>query len=214
MNNIQALHILKCAIEILNEDVTELKQIFKGIESSITNEKIKNAFKSYNFGQTLLLADEELLRKSEFKKYYFLRDLEKFSNIQINTPYTIDEIKSLLRVSVLNFCSVKDVSDNVLSYVRHWDNNRRISVTMDRELMEKLKTDRTTLFTVSLSTKDAKLGYYIQLTFFEYHLPIDSGYDDWDSDSESSYYDYEDADEFSLWAGFDGDVEAWRGHYL
>lgn len=213
MNKNEALYIIKSAVETQdNISPVNFKRIISTLREFIGDEKILQAVDQRNWGETLTLIDNFLFTQTKFKPYYFLSDLENL-DIDEEIVLTIDEIKEKLKISLLQFCTVKDLSGNVTTYCQHWENHRRICVAIERELMERLKMDRSILLSVYKKIIKARLGYYYRITLKEYFEPHDDNFDD---DYEYKYgakaYGYDSDDEFAFYEAFEGDIDAWR-HY-
>lgn len=213
MKNSEALYTLKSALELQDDlSVAIFKNIINLFKEFIDDEKILSAIERKNWSETLVLIDNALLIQTKFKPYFFLSDLETF-DFEEENGLTIDVIKELLSIELLQFCAVKDFSGNIASYCQHWENQRRICVAIDIDLINKLKQDRNVPLTLYKKVVKAKLGYYYRFTIkesFEYHN------DDYDNNYDYEYgskaYGYDSWDDMAFGEAFEGNIDAWR-HY-
>lgn len=202
MNNNEALLILKSAIELPQFAYTpNFYEILKSVRECISDQKIIHEIERNNLGEAIVLIDNNLFQKSKFKPYYFLSDLEEFV-VEEEVGVTIDEIKKILGIGLLQFCAVKDIAGNVTSYCQHWENQRRINVRIERDLMQKINTNRTTLLNLKKQSISANLGYYYKLTIKEYIKPKVYNFD-----MEPDNYGYESSyEKYGGYNGYDDDT--------
>lgn len=221
MNNREVLQVIKTAIEIQGFSYNRnFMAIFLSLKEFITDSKIISEIERNNLGEALLLIDKYLFEKSKFKPYYFLSDLEQF-DFEEATALTIDNIKEILKIELLQFHSVNDLAGNVTSYCQHWENQRRLNVRIEIDLMNKIKTDRSVLLTLKKQTIIANLGYYHKFTIKEYTKPkmsnigMESDDDDRNRDGEEDYFyamtdgQLGDYDDFIDRGGDIDDIDTW-----
>lgn len=55
---------------------------------------------------------------------------------------TLDQIKHEIGVVELNLNTATDKDNNPTDWMRHWDNDNRIAVSIHKELVSELKADR------------------------------------------------------------------------
>ena len=51
------------------------------------------------------------------------------------------QVKSKLEIAQLDLNTAKDLAGNATEWMRHWDNDRRIAVSIHKELVADLKSD-------------------------------------------------------------------------
>lgn len=51
----------------------------------------------------------------------------------------LQEIKSQLEISTFELNTANDIDNNPTEWMRHWDNNRRIAVSIHKELVAELQ---------------------------------------------------------------------------
>ena len=56
---------------------------------------------------------------------------------------TLEQIKSKLQLSTLELNTANDKDNKPTDWMRHWDNENRIAVSIHKELVEALKKDKT-----------------------------------------------------------------------
>ena len=64
----------------------------------------------------------------------------------------LQEVKDQLGVSTLNLNVAKDKDNKPTSWLRAWDNDNRVAVSLHQETFDKLKAD-STISTVGLQTE-------------------------------------------------------------
>lgn len=52
------------------------------------------------------------------------------------------QIKDKLAISALQLVTARDINDVPTSWMRHWDNDRRIAVSIHKDLVGELKADK------------------------------------------------------------------------
>lgn len=202
MKNNEVLQILKSALEMPGFTfTTNFIEVVNSISVFVTDKRILNEIERKNIGEALLLIDTFLFEKTTFKSFYFLSDLERF-DFDLEVSLTIDEIKSNLKVAMLEFRTVKDILGNITSYCQHCESHRRINVRIERKLMEKLKADRTILLILEKESIKANLGYYYKFTIKEYTEPKNYN-DDFDQDDNGYHSSYE---KYGGYNGYDDDA--------
>lgn len=202
MKNNEVLQILKSALEMPGFTfTTNFIEVVNSISVFVTDKRILNEIERKNIGEALLLIDTFLFEKTTFKPFYFLSDLERY-DFDLEVSLTIDEIKSILKVAMLEFRTVKDILGNITSYCQHWESHRRINVRIERKLMEKLKADRTILLILKKESIKANLGYYYKFTIKEYTEPKNYN-DDFDPDDNGYHSSYE---KYGGYNGYDDDA--------
>lgn len=202
MKNNEALQILKSALEMPGFTFTaNFNEIVNSMSIFVIDKRILNEIERNNLGEALILIDNYLFDKTAFKKFYFLSALERF-DFDEEVGLTIDEIKNILKVGLLEFQTVKDLLGNITSYCQHWENQRRINVRIERTLMEKLKADRTILLVLKKESIKANLGYYFKFTIKEYTEPKNYN-DDFDPDDNGYHSSYE---KYGGYNGYDDDA--------
>jgi hypothetical protein len=190
MNNIEALQLLKSLLEIYGSSHNNsFNEILLPLKKQIAEPQIINEIERNNFGEVLILVDKYLFEKTNFKRYYFLNDLERF-DFDIEENLTIEDVKKLLHITLLQFKTVNDTFGNLATYCQHWDNQRRVNVRIERELMNRLKADKSILLTLKKQAISANLGYYYRFTIKEYFQPRTDNFDEPDYAYQSSYEKY------------------------
>lgn len=54
---------------------------------------------------------------------------------------TIQEIKTQLSIPSLQLNTAKDIHDKPTQWMRHWDNENRVAVSIHKELLAEIKAD-------------------------------------------------------------------------
>ncbi len=197
MKNIEALQILKSGLEIPSFIFTaNLNEIVNSLKDFVIDKRIINEIERNNLGDALILIDTYLFNKTVFKKFYFLSDLEHF-DFEEKIGLTIDEIKNIIKVDWLKLYAVMDREGNITSYCQHWENQRRINVRIEIDLMKKLKLDRTILLALEKESKKANLGYYYMFKIKEYKEPTNYN-EDFEPDDNGYHSSYE------MYGGYNG----------
>lgn len=81
----------------------------------------------------------------------------------------INEIKSQLGYETLNLDTVKTVTGEKTSWMKHWDNNSRIAVLVHVDTFNKIKaTPSMGALGIKTSTKQGAKGEYIAHTIVAY----------------------------------------------
>lgn len=209
MKNNEALQILKSALEMPGFTFTaNFDEIVNSVGDFVIDKRILNEIERNNIGEALLLIDNFLFKNTIFKPYYFLSDLERF-DFDEEVSLTIDEIKNILKIAMLEFRTVNDISGNITSYCQHWENQRRINIRIDRTLMQKIKADRTILLVLKKESIKANLGYYFKFTIKEYTEPRNYNDDFEPNDGYHSNYEkyggYNGYDDDAIDYAFEGD---------
>lgn len=121
---------------------------------------------------------------------------------------TIDEIKKQLGLVVLNMVRQFDEQGNKTVWVSHWDNDRRIGVTMHESVMGVIKVDRSLDILDMTATKVIAKQSGKEYTRYVVTLKKKSGENlegiwKWDKQTgSSSYYDY--GNTYDKYNGYDG----------
>ena len=55
---------------------------------------------------------------------------------------TLEQIKEKLKISVLELNTATDSDDKPTDWMRHWDNENRVAVSIHKELVGELKADK------------------------------------------------------------------------
>ena len=56
----------------------------------------------------------------------------------------LSDIKTQLSISALELNTAKDINNQPTDWMRHWDNNRRIAVSIHKDLVAELQKDPNT----------------------------------------------------------------------
>ncbi|MHA3045533.1 hypothetical protein JSO61_009445 [Riemerella anatipestifer] len=119
---------------------------------------------SMNVGQI------ERLKKTYFNQVFLKKfDFERLEFVNI------DEIKEKLKIISLTLNTAKDRNGYPTKFLRYWNNDERYSITIEKELVEKIKLNRNLPLEIEKTIKKANLGFYTSFEILEY--------------SEAEYYD-------------------------
>lgn len=73
---------------------------------------------------------------------------------------TIQDIKKKLNISQLNLNTANDVDGNPTDWLRHWDNDNRVAVSIHKETIKAIQQDKTTNLGIQTSTRTGTKGDY------------------------------------------------------
>lgn len=82
---------------------------------------------------------------------------------------TITEIKSKLNLTSLELNTAKDKDDNATEWMRHWDNDNRVAVSIHKELVAEIKADSNiTSLGLQSETREGTKGSYTAYRIVKY----------------------------------------------
>lgn len=72
----------------------------------------------------------------------------------------IQEIKNSLGYSVLNLNYAEDKDGNKTQWLRHWDNDQRIAVSIHEDTVNKIKAEDPSTLSIQIETREGDQGPY------------------------------------------------------
>lgn len=124
-------------------------------------------------------------QKELLKKTYFNIDVLKKFDFDRLENITINEIKAKLHILSLTLNVAKDKNGFPTNYLRHWNNEERYSIIIEKNLVEKIKDNYEIRLEIEKTIKNTELGYY---TFFKIIEYFETEY--FDDDLRDVYDDY------------------------
>lgn len=70
-------------------------------------------------------------------------NLSLITNTKYSHIMTLQEIKNNLEIPTFHLNTPNDAEGNPTQWLRHWDNERRIAVSIHKDLFDELKKDST-----------------------------------------------------------------------
>lgn len=185
--DIQYLISIKSIFE-LNKDYSSLAFFIQKLSDRQIAYKISNEIRLRNYGRVIFEIDNYLYENNKRPALYELTDIKifDFNNIW---KETIECIKKIIGVEIIILYAVKDEEGNDTSLLRHWDNENRFAIIIDRNLFKKIKENPDLKLDVNKEIILANLGYYTKLTvekheenqeYYEYDYSYDEYYDSYD----------------------------------
>lgn len=82
---------------------------------------------------------------------------------------TIQDIKTQLGITSLQLNTANDINDKPTQWMRHWDNENRVAVSIHKELVAEIKADKT-LSSLGLQKEDrtGEKGSYVAYRIVKY----------------------------------------------
>lgn len=115
-------------------------------------------------GQVKGFNDETYLKfKNEFDSLAKKEKYVKTFFIKADDTFTIEELKTLINIPVLNLNTVIDKNGNKTDFKKYWDKKRRIGVVLHNTLINRLKQDSNHKINVVESIKEGVEGDYLML---------------------------------------------------
>jgi len=72
----------------------------------------------------------------------------------------INEVKSELGYEVLNLNTANDKDGNPTEWLRHWDNDKRVAVSLHKDTFNAIKAGDATTLGLQHETRDGEKGSY------------------------------------------------------
>jgi hypothetical protein len=81
----------------------------------------------------------------------------------------LSEIKEKVGVSTLELNTSTDADNNPTDWMRHWDNDNRVAVSIHKDLVSELKADREiTTLGLQTETRSGSKGAYVAHRIVKY----------------------------------------------
>lgn len=80
----------------------------------------------------------------------------------------IAEIKGLLGISTLNLNTAKDKDGQPTEWMRHWDNDKRVAVSIHKETVAKIEAGSVTTLGIQSKTRIGAKGEYKAIRIVQY----------------------------------------------
>jgi len=80
----------------------------------------------------------------------------------------ITQIKDQLGISTLNLNTAKDKADKPTSWMRHWDNDRRVAVSIHKDTVSAIKAGSATTLGIQTETRTGSKGEYTAHRIVQY----------------------------------------------
>ena len=82
---------------------------------------------------------------------------------------TIAQIKAKFNILSLNLNTAKDKDGNPTMWMRHWDNENRVSVSLHKDLVAEIKKNPSLdSLDIQIETRHAKQGEYLAVRIVKY----------------------------------------------
>lgn len=182
--DIQYLISIKSIFE-LNNDYSSLAFFLKKLSDRQIANKISNEIRVRNYGRVISEIDNYLYENNKKPALYETTDIKVFDFDYISKE-KIEGIKKKIGVENIQLYATKDKEGNDTSLLRHWDNENRFAIIIDRNLSKEIKENPELELDVSKEIILANLGYYTKLTIEKYEEYQESYDYDYDYDD---YYD-------------------------
>lgn len=72
----------------------------------------------------------------------------------------ISQIKDQLGISTLNLNTAKDKDNKPTDWMRHWDNDNRVAVSIHKDTVAKIKAGSATSLGIQTETRSGSKGEY------------------------------------------------------
>lgn len=66
----------------------------------------------------------------------------------------LTQVKNEIGISSLQLNTAKDAEGNSISWMRHWDNDRRIAVSIHKDLVAEIKEKKDNITSLNIQTKE------------------------------------------------------------
>lgn len=73
----------------------------------------------------------------------------------------ISELKAKLGVETLNLNTAKDTNGNATDWLRHWDNDNRVAISIHKDTVAKIKAENPSTLGIQEETREGNQGAYI-----------------------------------------------------
>jgi len=80
----------------------------------------------------------------------------------------ISELKEQLGISTLNLNTAKDKDDKPTDWMRHWDNDNRVAVSIHKDLVKEIKSGNVTTLGLQEEEREGSKGKYIAKRIVKY----------------------------------------------
>lgn len=81
---------------------------------------------------------------------------------------TIEQIKEQLGMPVLNLNTAKDKDGQPTEWMRHWDNDNRVAVSIHKDTVKAIKTGNGTTLGTQTETRTGAKGEYKAIRIVQY----------------------------------------------
>lgn len=80
----------------------------------------------------------------------------------------ISQIKEQLNMPVLNLNTAKDKDDKPTDWMRHWDNDNRVAVSIHKDTVAQIKAGNATTLGIQTETRTGSKGDYTAHRIVQY----------------------------------------------
>lgn len=207
MENLDKQYLISIkSIFELNKDYSSLPFFLQKLSDKQISNKIINEIKIRNYGRIISEIDKYLYEKKVEFVLYEITDIKIF-NFDYISKEKIEKIKEKIGVTNIQLYTAKNKEGNDTSLLRHWDNENRFAIIIERELSKEIKENPELELNVKKEIILANLGYYTKLTI-EKHEEYQESYD-----YDYNYNDYYDSSNWLADAAGTNDPEAMNDVY-
>ena len=72
----------------------------------------------------------------------------------------LDEVKAQLGIAQFNLNTAEDEAGNKTEWMRHWDNDNRVAVSLHKDTVAKIQADPTTNLGIQTEEREGSKGKY------------------------------------------------------
>lgn len=166
----------------------EINLFLKNIEFVDLKTSLINQIRRKNIGKAIDIIDTFLYDNTKKSHLFNEFDIRLF-DFNFLEGMNLTQIISKIEVETLNFSANKD-NPGSLNF-RHWENNGRFQILIEKSLLEKINTNENMLLYLSKAKNASDKGYY---TSFEI-LDNEDLYDDGSDENDS----YDNGVDWDLW---------------
>jgi len=185
MKNLDKQYLISIkSIFELNTDYSSLTFFLQKLSDRKIANKLINEIMLRNYGKVISEIDDYLHKNDKEPVLYETTDIKAFDFDFINKE-TIERIKEKIGISSIQLYAVKDRKGNETSLLRHWNNENRFAIIIERDLAKEIKENPKLELDVDKEIIRAKLGYYTKFIiekyekYYENHNDYDYNYDDY-----------------------------------
>lgn len=186
MENLDKQYLISIkSIFELNKDYSSLTFFLQKLSDRQIANKISTEIRLRNYGRVISEIDNYLYKNIKEPALFEITDIKVFDFDYISKE-TIESIKAKIGVNNIQLYVSKDKEGNDTSLLRHWDNENRFAIIIERDLSKEIKENLELELDVNKEIILANLGYYTKLTIEKYQenqgsYDYECNYDDYDS---------------------------------
>jgi hypothetical protein len=169
----------------------EINLFLKNIEFVDLKTSLINQIRRKNIGKAIAIIDTFLYDNTTKSHLFHEFDIRLF-DFDFLEGMNLTQIISRIEVKTLNFNTIKD-NPGSLNF-RHWENNGRFQILIEKSLLEKINTNENMLLYLSKATNASDKGYYTSFEILDNEDLYDDGSDENDSYNNGVDWDLWDDD--------------------